>query len=145
MNYPRYAIVFLAVALGAAALVKVLQVHVDSTLGSSMQVLVPAMVAAAIEGQQHAKRHKRKPATGPAWTFAWLATALALVLNLGLAFLSAGLAPEFARLAAAPVGSQAFWVLLCVYAGGYLISNRLFLGLGAGSQLNTMRSRGEIE
>jgi len=145
MNYLRYTGVFLAVAIGAGILVSVLNATMDSVLGSSAQLMVPAMIAALVEGQHHAKRCKARPVVGEAWNFTWIATAIAIGLNVALAYLAAPLLPVFGRLAIAPFPSQQFIVLLGLYGAGYLICNRLFLGIGAGNQLSLMRSRGEVE
>lgn len=145
MTYPRYAIFFLATAIGVGVLVSMLNASTDSTLGSSAQLMVPAMVAALIEGRHQARLHRARPAAALAWRFAWLATAVAVLLNVVLAYLAGPILPEFAKLAVAPVLSQQFGILLGLYAGGYLICNRLFFGIGAGNQLSLMRSRGEIE
>ncbi|WP_397544185.1 ABZJ_00895 family protein [Roseovarius salis] len=141
----RYALVFLGVAIGASVLVSLLNATVDSALGSSAQLMVPAMIAAVIEGQQFAKREKRKPKGAAAWNFTWVATIIAIGLNLLLAYAGGRLVPEFAKLAIAPAGSRQFLILLALYAGGYLVCNRLFLGIGAGNQLSLMRSRGGME
>lgn len=145
MIYLRYAIVFLSVALGAAVLIAVLNTQSDIVLGSSAQLMVPAMIAALIEGQQHARQHKACAGTAWVWNFTWVATLIAVALNVVLAYGAASIVPEFGKLAiAAPLGQQ-FLVLLGLYAGGYLICNRLFFGIGQGNQLALMRSRGEIE
>lgn len=143
--YVRYACVFAAVALGVAWLVAFLNAQVESTLGSSAQILVPAMIAAVVEGGQFARTQKKMPMGGTAWNFTWLATFIAVVLNVALAYGAGRIAPEFGKLAIAPLGSQQFLILLGLYAGGYLICNRLFLSIGASNKLNIMRSRGEIE
>ncbi|MFK7938463.1 MAG: ABZJ_00895 family protein [Roseovarius sp.] len=145
MNLIRYGLVFLVVALGVALAVQGLNARVDTVLGSSAQLMVPAMIAALIEGQQFGKLQKRRPNSAEIWGFTWMATLVATLLNLGLAFLAAGIAPEFGKLAIAVPLSQQFNLLLLIYAGGYLICNRFFCGLGAGNQLSIMRSRGEIE
>lgn len=145
MNLIRYGLIFLAVALGVALAVSGLNTQIDNVLGSSAQLMVPAMIAALIEGQQFAKIHKRRPGSAEIWGFAWQATGVATVLNLLLAFLAGSLAPEFGKLAIAVPLSQQFNLLLAIYAGGYLICNRFFSGLGAGNQLSLMRSRGDIE
>lgn len=145
MIWLRYAFVFLAVALGAAMLIAGLNTQISSTLGSSAQLMVPAMIAALVEGQHHAKVHKSRAKSAAMWRFTWTATLIAVALNLGLAYLAAPIAPEFGKLAiAAPLGQQ-FLVLLGLYAGGYLVFNRIFYGIGMGNQLSLMRSRGEIE
>ena len=141
----RYGVVFLAMSLGVAVLVSFLNTRVDTALGSSAQIMVPAMIAALIEGSWFARARKRKPNRREAWNFAWAATAVAVVLNIGLAYGAGDVTPEFAKLAIAPPGSKQFLILLGLYAGGYLICNRFFLGLGAGNQVTLMRGRGEIE
>ena len=141
----RYAIAFLASAVGVALLVSFANAQIDTTLGSSAQIIVPAMIAAVIEGGQFARAHKRKPNRREAWNFAWAAAGVAVALNIGLAFGAGDITPEFARLAASPPTSQQFITVLALYAGGYLISNWFFLGLGAGNQVTLMRGRGEIE
>jgi hypothetical protein len=141
----RYAIVFIAVALGTALLVRALNTHADGVLGSSAQLMVPAMIAAALEGQQSARANRARAATGVIWSFTWLATLVATVLNVAIAYLAGSIAPEFGKLAIAPFGGQQFLILLGLYAGGYLICNRLFFGIGQSNQLSLMRSRGEIE
>lgn len=145
MSLLRYAAVFVAVALGVALLIAALNRNTGGTLGHSAQLMVPAMIAALIEGQQFAKAQKRRPTSAEFWGFAWTATLLAVALNLALAYSAGGIAPEFGKLAIARPLSQQFNLLLLLYAGGYLICNRLFAGIGAGNQLSLMRSRGQIE
>lgn len=145
MNLIRYAVVFVTVALGVALAVRGLNTQIDNVLGSSAQLMVPAMIAALIEGQQFARAHKRRPNSAEIWGFTWMATAIATILNLVLAYAAGSFAPEFGKLAIAVPLSQQFNLLLAIYAGGYLICNRFFAGLGAGNQLSLMRSRGDIE
>ena len=136
MSYARYTLVFLLIVAATGFAVAALNAQADTRLGSSAQLMVPAMVAAAIEGQRFARAHQRRPETGTAWTFTWFATAVAVVLNVGLAFLAGGLLPEFGRLAIAAPLSQQFLLLLAFYAGGYVICNRLFLGIGVSTELS---------
>jgi len=145
MSYLRYALVFVAVALGTALLVGGLNAQAGGALGSSAQLMVPAMIAAAIEGQQNAKAARARAASPAIWSFTWAATLVATGLNLALAYAAGGIAPEFGKLAIATPMGQQFLVLLGLYAGGYLVCNRLFFGIGQGNQLSLMRSRGEIE
>ena len=145
MNYIRYGIVFVAVALGAALAVAALNRQIDTTLGSSAQLMVPAMIAALIEGNRFAATRTRKATVREIWGFTWTATVIATALNVVLAWLAGSIAPEFGKLAIAEPLSQQFLVLLGLYAGGYVICNRFFFGIGQGNQLTLMRSRGEIE
>jgi hypothetical protein len=135
MNYLRYVLVFTLTAMGTGVLLMYLQDKTQSPLGSSAQVLVPAMIAALIEGQRFARHHGRKPTYKEAMNFMWIASGIAMALNLAFSFLAASLLPEFAKLAIAPVFSAQFNVLMLIFAVGYLISNRFFLGIGAGNEI----------
>ncbi|WP_120502079.1 ABZJ_00895 family protein [Roseovarius sp. EL26] len=141
MIWLRYACVFVVTALGTGVLVSVLKQNVTSGIGSSAQLMVPAMIAAVIEGQRWAKTQKVKPNSGQVWGFAWIAAALATGLNVVLAYGAGAILPEFAKLAIAPALSKQFLILLGIYAGGYLICNWFFYNLGAGNQLTLMQDR----
>src|SRR6056297_2246192 len=141
----RYAMVFLAVAIGASFAVAALQGQIKGLVGSSAQLMVPAMIAALVEGQQFARAHGRKPDSREIWRFTWIATAIAVGLNVALAFGGRGYLPEFEKLAVAPVFSKQFIILLGLYAGGYLLCNRFFAGLGVGNQLSLMKDRDGAE
>ncbi|MCR9146955.1 MAG: ABZJ_00895 family protein [Rhodobacteraceae bacterium] len=145
MVWLRYSLVFLSVAVGVSQIVIWLDRDPGAAFGSAAQIMVPAMIAALVEGGQVAKRRKAPLASSRAWAFAGVAAGIATVLNLLLAFAGPRVAPEFAKLAIAPVSSGQFWVLLAVYAGGYVIANRFFYGLGANNQLRLMRQRGEAQ
>lgn len=145
MTLWRYALVFLAVAIGASLAVTALQTRFESIVASSAQLMVPAMIGALVEGQQFARRNGRRPESREIWRFAWGATAVAVILNVGLAFGGQGYLPEFEKLAVAWGFPKQFSILLGIYAGGYLICNRFFAGLGAGNQLSLMKDRDSAE
>ena len=145
MNHSRYVIVFMFTAIGTAALIRLLNWTLESGLGSSVQILVPAMIAALIEGRQFARANKRKSTEKEIWKFTLITSVLAMSLNVTLAYLGEWAAPEFARLTIPEPFSTQFNFLLVAYAFGYLICNRFFLALGIRNQLSLMRSRGEIE
>ena len=141
----RFGAMFVMIALGVAILVQLLNTAVNSVIGNAAQLMVPAMIPALIEGSVFAKSKKRRLTRKEAWAFAWPAMAIATALNVAIAYLAGGIAPEFGKLAIAPFLSQQFLVLLGIYALGYLICSRFFLGIGVNNQLSAMRSKGEIE
>lgn len=145
MIWARYSLVFLAVAVGVSQVVIWLDREPGLAFGSALQVMVPAMIAALVEGGQVAERERAHPGSRRAWGFAATAAGIATALNLLLAFAGPQVAPEFAKLAIAPVRSSQFWLLLAIYAGGYLLANRFFYGLGAGNQASRLRRRGDAE
>ena len=145
MIWLRYSLVFLAVAVGVAQVIRWFDIPQQEGLGTAAQLMVPAMIGALIEGQRFARQHKRHSGGPAAWRFAATATGIATVLNVALAVAGPKIAPAFAKLAIAPVASQQFWVLLALYAGGYLLCNRFFYSIGTGNQLSLMRSRDGVE
>ncbi|WP_113910645.1 ABZJ_00895 family protein [Roseovarius dicentrarchi] len=145
MNYPRYTAVFLGMAIGVALIVMAANAWLDAGLGSSAQLLAPAMVAALIEGRAFVREEGRKPNMAEAWNFALLATALAVVLNVALSYAMAALLPEFAKLTIAEFGSRQFLILLALYALGYLLSNRFFLSIGARSEQDAISRRNGVD
>lgn len=141
MIWLRYAAVFLAAAIGTGLIVSLLNQNLSGQLGSAAQLMVPAMIAALVEGQSWAKKQRAKPNSTQVWGFSWIAAAVATGLNVVLAYAAGTLLPEFAKLAIAPALSKQFIILLGIYAGGYLICNWFFYRLGAGNQLTLMQDR----
>ncbi|MDD9726977.1 ABZJ_00895 family protein [Roseovarius sp. SK2] len=143
MIWLRYSAVFLAVAIGVSQVVRLLGITKDEMLGSAAQIMVPAMIAALIEGQQYVRRHAGLPGSSRAWRFGFIGMGVATVLNVALAYAGPQVAPEFAKLAIAAPGSQQFVTLLLMYAGGYLLANRFFYGIGAGNTMSRDKAREE--
>ena len=141
----RYAAVFVAVALGVGWAAAQVSGGAVEGVAASIQLMVPAVIAALIEGGLFAKRHTRRHRFGEAWGFALATTVIATGLNLAIAYGAAGIAPEFGKLAIAPTMSQQFITLLGVYALGYLLCNRFFFGLGVGNQLNLIARQNRDE
>lgn len=143
MIWLRYSAVFMAVAIGVSQVVRLLGITKDEMLGSAAQIMVPAMIAGLIEGQQYVRRHAALPGSSRAWRFAFIGMGVATVLNVALAYAGPNLAPEFAKLAIAAPGSQQFVTLVLMYAGGYLLANRFFFGIGAGNTMSREKAREE--
>lgn len=143
MIWLRYSAVFLTVAIGVAQVVRLLGITKDEMLGSAAQIMVPAMIAALIEGQQYVRRRGALPGSSRAWRFAFVGMGVATVLNVALAYAGPDVAPEFGKLAIAAPGSQQFVTLLLMYAGGYLLANRFFFGIGAGNTMSREKAREE--
>ncbi|MFX0543947.1 ABZJ_00895 family protein [Roseovarius sp. S1116L3] len=135
MNYLRYAGIFVAVAILSALIVFALNTWADAGLGSSGQLLAPAMIAALLEGRSFVRDEGRMPNSSEAWNFALLATALAISLNIVLSFGAAYVIPAGSAQTIAPVGTRPFWIMLGISAVIYLLSNRFFLGLGARNEV----------
>ncbi len=131
MNYLRYAGIFLGIAVLSALVVLALNKWADAGLGSSGQLLAPAMIAALLEGRAFVRSEARAPNSAEAWNFALLATALAVLLNVALSYAGAHLIPANSAQSIAAVGTRTFWLMLGVHTLVYLLSNRFFLGLGA--------------
>lgn len=136
----RYALVFVAVALGVGAAVGAMGGEGTADIMVTLHLMVPAMIGALTEGMQAARTRKAVPARAALWRFAGVATVIAMALALAIAHLAEGLAPSFAMLAVPGAGRT-----IAAVAAGYLLINRFLFGLGAANHLGTMKSRGEIE
>jgi len=141
MNHTRYAIVFLGVAVGVALIVAAINNSGQTTLGSQAQLMVPAMIAALVEGQCFVRAKNRKPTSAERWGFVWIATAICVVLNVALSYFAGSLLPVFAKLAIAPLFSQQFNVLIGIYAGAYLICNWFFVAIGVSTEQAAIERR----
>ncbi|MEI4194536.1 ABZJ_00895 family protein [Roseovarius sp. E0-M6] len=139
----RYALIFLATALGVGFVVGAMGSEGSTGIMVTLHLMVPAMIAALIEGMQAARARGAVPPRTALWRFAVVATVVAVALALGVGHLAGGIAPAFAGLAMVESGDAARLIAIC--AGGYLLCNRFLYGLGAANHLNTMRKRGDIE
>lgn len=131
MNYLRYTGVFLGIAILSALVVLALNTWAGAQLGSSGQLLAPAMIAALLEGRAFVRDEDRGPNLSETWNFVLLATVLAISLNVTLSYAGSQMIPAASAQSIAPVGTRGFWIMLGVHALVYLLANRFFLGLGA--------------
>ncbi len=123
VSLTRYALWFAGTSLIVVAIVIGVQVGFGIRLGSAFVPILPAMVAAMVEGSRYAKS-TRTPLKSP-WMDALRLSAIALAINF---FLVA------ATLAAAPmaaVGISGIAILMAVYFVFWFITNRVFLAMGA--------------
>ena len=142
MNYLRYTGVFLGIAVLSALVVLALNTWTDAQLGSSGQLLAPAMIAALLEGRAFVREENRAPNPSETWNFVLLATVLAISLNVVLSFAGSHLIPAASAQSVAPVGTRGFWIMLVVHALVYLVSNRFFLGLGVRNEETRRKDAG---
>jgi len=113
----------------------------EGALGPVLQVMVPAMVAALIEGQAFVRKNGALPGSGRKWVFAGIATVLGCFLALGLAHAPPTVAPVFSKMSMVLPGASHSVVVLGFYVGGYLLVNRIFYGLGAGNTMSRIKAR----
>lgn len=136
VNLLRYAGVYIAAAIGLAALTWAAAALLGVRLPTGLSTALPPMLAAMIEGQALARAARAPIPGGDAWREAGRMTLVVALLN---AVILAGVltfTPELANAQAASIIGLVFLVLL----GVVFLVNRFFLGLGARSQLKSMEA-----
>ncbi len=139
----RHGVVFPATAISVNYVVRRLQARIDGSPGSPAQGVVPAMIAALLEGN-HLARRRRKPDPREARRFARDGAEPASFPNLAPARLGSALVPKFARPAAQPSITGHVLALPGLHAGAHPICDRLLPGFGVNHRLSPMGSGGEI-
>ena len=128
VNPVRYGLVYVATAVGIGVGLEVLLRVTGMDLNSSATSIMPAMVAAMIEGQQRAQSGEAAYTNGEAWRAAGVMTLVALGIAGGFGFLLSFL-PEWSRIFA--LLSAGVWLLIVAISGVVsLLVNRFFLTLG---------------
>ncbi|QYX58274.1 ABZJ_00895 family protein [Roseovarius sp. SCSIO 43702] len=141
MAWPlRYALVFLAAALVIGLSVRAMGSEVVGLM-VTLHLMVPAMIAALVEGRQAARILGAVPPRAALWRFALVASVIALALALSLGHLAGRAAPAFATLVGSPDAAR----LLAGCIIGYLLCNRFLFALGAKNHLDRMKQDGEGE
>ncbi|MEM1236029.1 MAG: ABZJ_00895 family protein [Pseudomonadota bacterium] len=135
VNLTRYAMWFAGASLVALTLVMAVQMVFSVQLGSAFVPIIPAMVAAMVEGSKWAKSSREKlPAP---WKDAGAMTGVAIGLTALLI-----LATTPAVLGMGREGIRVVILISGVYAIFWLITNRVFLGMGARNEWAAQDRRG---
>ncbi len=81
MNYWRYTGIFLGLSIGLPILLELFNTLTGVNLSSAAVAIIPAFVAAMIEGQSFARRNTRLPDKSETRAFARKATLIALAIT----------------------------------------------------------------
>ncbi|MEM6727429.1 MAG: ABZJ_00895 family protein [Pseudomonadota bacterium] len=136
INLLRYALWFAGSSLVVLTFVLIFQQAFGITLGSAFVPIIPAMIAAMVEGSHWAKG-SREPMPQP-WKAAGTMTGIAVLIT-GVLIL----ATTPSALGMGLEGLRVVAILLVVYAIFWLVTNRLFLYMGARNEwANQDRRRG---
>ncbi len=133
----RYAGIYIATALGLALLTWVLASFAGVRLPTGLSTALPPMLAALLEGQAFARETREPLLNDEAWSAAFRMTLVVAVIN---AIILGGVllfTPELTNPEVLTIVGVVFLVLLVVV----LLVNRIFLGMGARSQLKALESR----
>lgn len=123
----RYALTFLLTLVAGVVVVTLLRVTFGVDLASSFLPIIPAMVAATLEGNKYARSTEAPLENRAAWKAAFVMTAIAVAFYAVLAVLLLSLS---AQVQDATVAGGFMAAVMAVYTVVWLIMNRVFLGLG---------------
>ncbi len=139
-NPRRYLLVFAGALILLIVLVLAGQALFGINLSSAAIPLIPAMVAAAVEGQRHA----RGSSTDPSAKESWLAAVKMSFIALGLNILQLGMMmlvelSTYTRIAQNPVASLS---ILAVYFVLWVVVNWFFYRIGLRNERSAGKRKG---
>ncbi|MEM6897939.1 MAG: ABZJ_00895 family protein [Pseudomonadota bacterium] len=135
VNLTRYGMWFAGTSLVLLTLALLVRMAFDVQIGTAFVPIIPAMVGAMIEGSKWAKSNRE--AFAHPWRDALAMTAVAVALT--------ALSVIMTTVSAQPIGLEwigTLGILLLVYAVFWLITNRIFLGMGARNEWAAQDRRG---
>ncbi len=127
VNLKRYAMYYVAVLVAAAIIIGLLRQLASIDLATSFIPIVPAMVAAMVEGHKLSREGAEYPAGKAAWIAAAQMTGVALGFNALLGLLVFGALSGAGIQMSSIVIFLGFLALYCVF---WLVTNRIFLTQG---------------
>lgn len=134
VSLPRYALLYILFVAGLALLTYLLDEFLGFTLPNGVSTVVPAMMAALIEGGKIAPRLQRAMTNSEAWWSALAMTAVVAVVSFAvfaaLLVVSPQIGSFFSLLSVGLLIGVFFFLLLIV-----LVINRFFLTMGLNTAL----------
>lgn len=137
VNLRRYAGIYVVTLVVAALAIWALRQIAQIDLASSFVPLIPAMVAAMVEGHKLAKEGADYPKGKPAWVASAKMTGVALAFNGGLGLV------VFLALSGAGLQVRSIMVFagfLAMYCVFWMVANRIFLTQGYRNAMATAKS-----
>ncbi|MEX5579256.1 ABZJ_00895 family protein [Pseudophaeobacter sp. A-200-2] len=141
MNLKRFTLVYVATALGVIAVVYAVQVLLGHNIANGGMSIIPAIVAAMVEGQRYAKAERAVPESAVLWRFAKAAALMILGLSLIFVVLLSLIMPPLRQMMSDPVGASVLFGGALLQAALGLVLVRFFSGMGAKSQLTAIRKK----
>ncbi|MEO0676827.1 MAG: ABZJ_00895 family protein [Pseudomonadota bacterium] len=135
VNLTRYALWYTGGSLVVLTFVLIFQQAFGVMLGSAFVPILPAMVAAMVEGSKWAKENS-EPVPAP-WKDALGMTGVAVGVT---AFLI--IATSLSTMNMGLEGLRVMVLLMVVYSAFWIITNRLFLAMGARNEWASQNRRG---
>lgn len=141
VSLPRYALVYIGTAIGISLFLEALVRFVGIDVSSGGTSVIPAILAAMVEGQKRAAAGAELYTSSEAWTAAFLMTlvamAIAVAAMFGLSFIAA-----WAELLA--IISPEAWIFILGFAGLVTLGcNRFFLTMGYRNQRKVMEKKAQ--
>lgn len=144
MSLLRYLVVYGLAIVAVVLLVWAIALTGTDFGGAGLSV-VPVFLAAMNEGKSYATTHQAAPEKSVAWRFAVKATLLVVTVQALAAALFYAFVPELTGIFDSILRSDYLWslaVLLAFFVVMVLISNRIFLSIGARNALKATARAG---
>jgi len=135
VNLTRYALWFMGASLVVMTIVAILQQGFGLQLGTGFTPILPAMVAAMVEGSKWAKVTREK--LRAPWLAAGAMTLVAVAITSVLL-----LATTLSATQATLEGVRVVGTIMAVYAAFWFLTNRIFLSMGARNEWAAQDRRG---
>ncbi len=143
MNLKRFTLVYVATSLALIAIVSAVQAFMGFRIANGGMSIIPAIVAAMMEGQRYAGAHRALPEGADMWRFAKAAALVILGLSLVFVVLFSLIMPQIRQMMSDPVGASVLFAGSLLQAALGLVLVRFFIGMGAKSQLTAIRKQEE--
>lgn len=135
MRLGRFAVIYLATIVGMLVIVLLVQAIARFDISNAGMAIIPAMVAALVEGQSFARAENRLPESREMWRFARRASVIVLGLTMMSAAVFSIAVPEIAYMLRQPNGAAFLLVAILFQTLVSFFLLRLFLASGAKSAL----------
>jgi len=142
MKLVRFAAVYLATMVGLMVLVVLLQAIANVDIANAGMAIIPAMVAAMVEGQSFARSEDRLPDSAEMWGFARRAGVIILGLTMMSTAVFSVAMPEVKFILTQPYGAVMLLGAILFQTVISFVLVRFFLASGAKSALKAARRAG---
>jgi hypothetical protein len=131
MDVRRYILVFIGVSLGLWLLQLIVMLVFGFDISNGGMVVVPPLVAGAIEGNRYARRNGALPTSSEMWKFSRLAALFVLGITMVFTVIMAFTVPELRAMMSQGMGAGLLMGMVLIQATIAFLATRFFLGIGA--------------
>jgi len=131
MNIRRYTVVFIGVSLGLWLLQLLVMLVFKFDISNGGMIVIPPLVAAAIEGNRYSRATGQLPESSEMWKFARLAALVVLAVTMVFTVIMSFAVPDLRALMSQRMGAGILMGMVLLQAVIAFLATRFFLGVGA--------------